>query len=120
MKKLLAGRLNKQITFQKIVETPADNAGMTRTYEDRCKAWAEVKPIKANRYLLNKQVDETATHEVTVRYQNDLRADLVINLAEHPGDPDRRLRILSMLNVDERNHTLVINAMEFENDNNAY
>jgi SPP1 family predicted phage head-tail adaptor len=117
-KDCLACRLKKRITFQTISETPnATTAGFDQTYTNWRKVWAEVKPIKGNEYLLNKQVGEMPTHKITIRYASDLRKDLFINLTQDSHKPDRRLRITSITNVDEGNYALEILAKEIENEN---
>lgn len=113
----LACKLNKRITLQEILETPNASGGMTQTYTNWKSVFAKVKPIKGNEYLLDKQIGEKPTHKITIRFFEDFRKDLFINLTQNPHKPDRRLRIISAQNIDEQDAELLIVAKEIENEN---
>lgn len=113
----LAHRLNKRIRIQEIVETPnATTGGTDRTYSDYFSLWAEVIPVKSNEYLGGKQIAEYPTHKITIRFNTDMRKDLFINLTQKPHEPDRLLRIISMVNIEERNEYQEIMAKEIEEE----
>ncbi len=105
------GKLNKRVTFQKLVPGEDDLGQDKNSYEDVFTVWATVKPSKASEFNFIGKVKPEVTHRIYVRYRPGITADMRIIY-------NRRTLYLSAppVNVDEKYELLEIQAEErFEN-----
>ncbi|KZZ86229.1 phage head closure protein [Bacillus sp. SJS] len=100
------GQLNSKISIKGLTRT-SDNAG---GYEDKFEVikyvWAFIKPISGREYYQAQQSQSVITHTFVVRYDAEIDRTQVI---EYQG---RKFDIQYIINVDEQNRYLEIQALE--------
>lgn len=103
-----AGKLRHRITIQQDNGTTADASGhATANWQTYATVWASVQPVQGlERWRANQMQAET-THLITIRYLPDVTTKM---RALFQGV--RYLNFLSVLNVDERNIEMQIQAKE--------
>lgn len=103
-----AGKLRHRITIQQDSGTTVDASGHpTASWTDVRTVWASVQPLGGlERWRANQMQAET-THLITIRYQDNITTKM---RALFQGD--RYLYFLDVLNLNERNIELQIQAKE--------
>ena len=95
------------------IETPTvsrdtDYGDVTETWATlgNGEVWANIRPISGVERWQANAVDPAVTHKITIRYHGTVRPKdrIVYN--------SRYFRILSVLDIDERNETTAITAVE--------
>ena len=102
-----AGDLRHRVTIERPDRATDPRTGQAvPTWSAVATVWAAVRPRSAGETEQAKQTVHTVTHEVRLRYTADLTADcrLVLN--------GRRLNVVSVVNVDERDRELRVQASE--------
>ncbi len=69
-----AGELRTLVSLQSKTQTPAGGAtgtGLTDTYTTVAEVWARIDGLQGGRYVAGQQVEEVATHKITIRYRAD-------------------------------------------------
>ena len=69
-----AGELRTLVALQSKAQTPtggASGTGLTDTYTTVADVWARIDGLQGGRYVAGQQVEETATHKITIRYRSD-------------------------------------------------
>lgn len=97
------GKLNKRITFQKLV-TGTDDMGQTTTnWEDDKTVWATVKPYKSSEIDFMRKLKPEATHRIYIRYREGITADMriryqgrIFELSGPPLDLDERHAVMEL------------------------
>lgn len=104
----LASRLKQRIIIQQPIETADGVGGTTRSWNDVATVWAELVPLRSGRgeALVNRQLEATVTHRVTIRYRADVTTAMRINYG------GRVFNIRSVTNIGEANVTLEMLAEE--------
>ena len=102
-----AGQLRNFVTVKKYVRSTRNEFNEIEATESVvAQVWASVKPISSKERVYVSQVRGETTHLVEMRYRADVQPDYFI---EHNG---RTLKILSLVNVDERNERLELQCVE--------
>lgn len=73
---------------------------------------AAIEPLSGREIVSAKQVDPRTTHKVTIRWRAGVSARMRIVVPARSGSPERSLQIVSVINEDERDRTLVLMAQE--------
>ncbi len=101
------GKLNKRITFQRVVKTEDELGHEKVSWEDYKTVWATVKPFKASESSFMSKLKPDTTHRFYVRYRGDIEPDMRIvyhgRTFEIDGVP---------IDLDERHEMLEIQAEE--------
>jgi SPP1 family predicted phage head-tail adaptor len=103
-----AGKLRHRLTIQQDSGTSLDASGhVTEDWTDVLTVWASVQPVAGlERWRANQMQAET-THLITIRY-----LEAVTTKMRGLFQGTRELNFLSVLNVDERNIEMQIQAKE--------
>ena len=89
------------MTIQKVTISRDSNTGEpSETWSTLGKAWAEVKPLSGRELFAAQQVEAQVTHQVTMRYRDDVMPDMRIS------HNSRVLNIEIPINVGERGREL--------------
>lgn len=100
------GRLNKKITFQQLCQDKDEYGEIVEEWLDIKTVWAEIAPVSGNQFFAAKQINSEISHNVYVRYCNDLSPSMRIKFR------DRIFEILYIMNVKEENRLLQIYCKE--------
>lgn len=68
--------------------------------------WASIRPLSGRELWQAQQVQADVTHSVRLRYRSGVDATMELDLQ------GRRLRIVAVLNIEERNRTLELLCQE--------
>ena len=106
--------LRHRVTFEKQTRAPDGGGGWTETWATDRTCTAAVEPLKGGETWQALQTQHPVTHKITVRYSKPV-AELL-----RDSDMDRRrinfrgriMRLVSIINVEERNRFLEIMARE--------
>ena len=63
-----SGELNRRVTLRHRTDLPADDMGLSATYDTQMARWAAIVPVGTATYNGGLQTDNKITHRVTVRY----------------------------------------------------
>ena len=100
-----AGKLRHRIKFLRPATEQDRLGGFPGEWVESFSAWAQISPVSGKEYLT--QMRETVvTHKVYCRYRSDVTPRMRIEFG------DRKFRIVSVLNWDERNVGLTIMCEE--------
>lgn len=102
-----AGKLRHRISFNKTNEARNTHGEMVQTDSATFYAWSEIKPKSGGNNFIAKQHTEKTTHEITVRYNSQIKAELTINYGS------RKFEIENIINSFERNRELILICKEF-------
>lgn len=67
-----AGDLSHRVAIETIAQTPADGdtgTGLAQSYVKIADAWGRLEGLAGGRYVAGRQIEEVATHRLTIRYQ---------------------------------------------------
>jgi len=103
---MLAGRLRHRLEFEKSSLSSDGQGGQTRAWSTRATVSGSLKPLRAEERFYNEQLNHTGTHEVVIRYRDDLESSDRIKFGS------RYFQIIGIMNPNERNRQLVITAKE--------
>lgn len=99
------GNMRHRITFQRPVTEKDILGGYTGEWVDVATTWAQISPISGKEYF--NQVRETiVSHRIYCRYRGGITPRMRIIFGE------RKFRILSVINWEERNQGLTIMCEE--------
>lgn len=100
------GPLRHRVTIQ-FEERQSDGAGgYLPMWRDLDTVWANVQPISGNEALVARQLQDTVTHKVTMRYRTSVTAAMRLKFGT------RLFNIREVRNFDERNHKLELRCEE--------
>ena len=68
------GDLRERVALQSRADTPNAAHGLDVAYTTIDTVWAEIRELSGGRYVAGRQVEEVATHRVTIRHRADFRA----------------------------------------------
>lgn len=102
------GRFNKRVDLQRLKDQPdkSETGEIIRSYETYATVWAKFHTLSGNERLIAEQIEAIQTHEVTIRYRNDVLPDHRIKMVERIFD------IKDIRNVDEANIELRMRCNE--------
>lgn len=98
------GELKRVVTFKKKVGE--DDWSVETTKDTVCQCWAKVTPISGKQFWEAQSVGTSITHEVYIRYREDVDASMLI---EYKG---REFDIVYIANIEEEGQYLKILAKE--------
>ena len=105
-----AGKLRKRVAIQSRTDSVSDETmAPTQTWTTVATVWASVEPLSGQEGIQANQLNAELSHRVTIRYYSGLTAAYRILWGT------RVLRIVSVLNTDERNREMVLSCMEEKN-----
>lgn len=98
--------LNQRITFQTLTRTSDGQGGWTETWTTFATVWAKVKPKSARERYFSQQVQETITHEITIRKLANVTTEMrVLHGAVY-------YQLHGKFKIDSRNFFMTIDAEE--------
>jgi SPP1 family predicted phage head-tail adaptor len=101
-----AGRLRHRITIEEKAQAPDGVGGFSETWQTFATVWAEVKPLRARERFFAEKIESSITHLVKLRFRFGIDPEMRIM---HGG---RTLKILGIVNVEERNQWLELSCEE--------
>lgn len=101
------GILRHEIDIQAHTETPADDGTVARSWANVATDWrAAVIPLRGKEYFEARQVKDTTTHRIRIRYYDGLTP-------KHRIIHDSRtFNIETVINVDELDHEMDVMCQE--------
>ena len=104
----MIGMLRHQVALQKPTNTTDAGGGATKSYTTLATLWASIKPVSGSEKYRQGQVQETATHQITVRFRSDIGTNYRIVYES------RNFNIKHIRNIDERDRYLLLICNEGE------
>lgn len=104
-----AGQLRHRVTLETETKTQSSSGALTSTWATLDKVWAQIEPMSSRELMEASQRGTNETHKVTLRYRDDLTTKERVKFGT------RVLNIGSLVNVGERNRTLVLMCEEVVN-----
>lgn len=98
-----AGTLRHRVRIEEQVGVRTAHGGTTQDYTGVATVWGEVVPLSGREIEFGKAVDARVSHRITLRYA----AVRSLTPRHRLVARDRTFNILSVLNTDERDRTLV-------------
>ena len=98
----LASRLRKRIVLEQPVQGADGAGGLTLSWQEFATIWAEILPRRASENLFAGQLENRATHKITLRFLAGVDAKMRIKFGT------RIFNIIAILNIEERNEILEI------------
>lgn len=108
-----AGELRHYLELLSRAQAPAGGAGgtgLTDSYTVVATVSAKIETLQGGRYVAGRQVDEVATHRITIRHRGDYATGAWRYLREAGGT--RRYEVKSGGDPDGRRQWLVLNVEE--------
>lgn len=105
---LYAGKLRSSITVERAVSVADGQGGSSITWATYATIPAFVNPISGTERVYAMRLESTITHRIYIRYRDDLLTSDRITIGS------RKFQIKAILNVEERNKWLEIDAVEGE------
>ena len=107
-----AGQLRHSITIQQKVLTVDANGDRTEAWTTYLTSWASIETGNGREFFAAKQVMADLTHTVRIRYYSGIRPDMRIAYLDLKTNTTRYFNIRAILNPDERNEMLTMQATE--------
>ena len=100
------GKMRYKIEVQSPVNTTDTGGGSTRTWSTVSTRWANIIPKSGNESYRQGQVQETLTHEVTIRWLENIGTNYRLKYG------NRLFNIKNLKNIDERGRYIVMQCEE--------
>jgi SPP1 family predicted phage head-tail adaptor len=71
-----AGSLRYRLTIQAIDKTPTTAGETADVWSDIATVWASIDPLDGRELWIAKQQQATETHKITMRYRDDITAEM--------------------------------------------
>ncbi len=107
------GRTNKRITLCRYTEKENCLNQTEQVLQEVRTVWASVEPTRGREYQEAQRIRPELTYKITMRYQKDVTSDMLIRFRH------RYFKIVSVINVRERNEMLEIVCIEKISENKA-
>jgi SPP1 family predicted phage head-tail adaptor len=107
-----AGNLQHSITIQQKALTVDVNGDRTEAWTTYLTCWASIETGNGREFFAAKQIMADLTHTVRIRYYAGLRPDMRVAYTDQKTNVTRYFNIRAILNPDERNEMLVLQATE--------
>jgi len=110
------GKLSKRVKVIRLTKQSDNAGGILDDFETEDgwelvkETWAGIRPASASARTIAQQRMSEITHEVLVRYDANIQEDDVIKYK------DRRLDIITIINLQEENRYMKIECLERRND----
>lgn len=105
-----AARFRHRIALERDGLTPAADGGLTEGITTLDTVWAEVLPIAGGKVIAGRQVQEVATHRITIRHRADWRD---VQTIKHGAS---RLTVRAARDVEERRQIVEFLCEEIRTD----
>lgn len=103
------GRMRHRITLKKQSDSPSDTFSNKTVFKDVATVWGELVSIAGRSYYTVRNLLETTSHTLTIRYDKNLDTLGENDHAEYCG---RLFRISSSQIYDERNRFIIFQLEE--------
>ena len=103
-----AGDLRNYVAFKTASEAEDGLGGITQTWATTFSDWVAIWPLSANENVENLRVGADITHRVRMRYRSGVLHKMRVVWGT------RTLEVKSVINKDERNHTLDLICVELD------
>lgn len=100
------GKLRHRAILQRKEITQDELKQQTETWVDFAYIWAAIQPLAGREYFSARQENAEVTTRITIRYLKDVKPDMRVMFNE------KVYEILSVINQDERNISLVLMCKE--------
>lgn len=104
------GRLNKRITFCRLVEKDNEINQSIQDVEPYKKVWASVEPVSGKEYYEAQREKNKLTYKIYTRYFKDINQNMIIDFK------GRKFEIESMINYRENCEMLQFVCTEIVGD----
>ena len=102
-----AGLLRHRLTLYDVVLNTDADGGQHVDHQPVATVWGRVEPLKMSESVIAEQVAARASHRITLRYRAGLKPSQQVVM-----ETGRVFEVTSIRNLDERNRTLEILALE--------
>lgn len=106
-----ASKAKHRIVIQSLSETIDDFGAPVSTWSTQSTVWSAIKPMSGNERFVHEQLEATATHKFTIRYQSALENIAVVGRYRITWN-SRIFNIRQVRNIETENRFLEIIAEE--------
>ena len=104
---LRSGDLRHRVTLEAEQRTADGGGGFEPpTWVPVCTDWASIEPLSGQEALVARQLQDTTTHKVGMRYRDGIKAAMRVKFGE------RFFNITEVRNIEERNVKLELRCTE--------
>lgn len=107
---LTAGKLRHKVRVMQESRTPDGQGGYVKVWEEFKSLQSFIKPVAGYESFLFDKTSGKITHKIYARFTSGLNASMRIYYR------DRVFRVVAILNVEERDRWIEIQAEEFDSD----
>ena len=107
-----AGALRHLIIIQEPTIAVDANGDRTDTWAEYATTWASIETGNGREFFAARQVMADLTHTIRLRYIEDLKPEMRVKYTDQKTSKVRYFNIRTILNPDERNEMLVMQALE--------
>ena len=100
------GKLKHRVILQRKEITEDELKQQTETWVDFAYVWAAIQPLSGREYFSARQENAEITARITIRHLKDIKPNMRVLFDE------KVYEILSVINPDERNASLVLMCKE--------
>ena len=101
-----AGRMRQRITIQQTTESRTSSGAVTDSWGTYATVWADVIPVSGKEKFAAQEHHSEVTHRFRIRYNSGVTTKMRISY------DSRIFNIRSVINLDERNRTTEMIAVE--------
>jgi head-tail adaptor len=108
-----AGDLSHRVAIETIAQTPSGGdtgTGLAQTYSTIADAWGRLDGLAGGRYVAGRQIEEVATHRLTIRYQ--AAALPATHVSESVTGGTRRFAVRGIVDPDGKRRWLQLDLEE--------
>lgn len=102
------GRMRHKVKLQSATATRDAGGGVSESWTTAKELWADIRPVSGAEKYRQGKVQETLTHEITIRHRTGIDTNYRIQYES------RNFNIKSIRNIDERDRFLVLLCTEGE------
>jgi len=85
-----------------LVKSKDAMGGRVRDWQEFCKAWCSITPIRGNERWYSDEKHATSTHQVVMRYRHGINPKMRLFARE------RTFEIVSVINIGERDKEMIL------------
>ena len=100
------GKMRYRVKLQSPTNTTDAGGGISQVWGLVSNLWADIKPVGGTETYRQGQVQESTTHEVTIRYRSDIYTKYRILFGT------RAFNIKHIKNIEERDRYLLLSCVE--------
>ncbi len=99
-------QLRHRITIQSLARTSDGQGGWTEVWTDFKTVWAQVLPKSASQRYFSQKIEQTTTHEITIRWMDGITQEMRIDFE------GRKFQIHGVRRENEERWFLILDAEE--------